>query len=154
MRILIPAVHMRVIEAHGESTYPNEGAGFMLGRAADASILSVEAVLPLENRREAEAQHDRYELAPRDFMWAELEAARRGLDLVGVFHSHPDHPAQPSEFDREHALPNFSYLITSVRGGRAADTRAWRLRDDRTAFDEDGLEIIQDKIVTGGESDG
>ncbi len=144
MKVTLTAGQLRAIEAHGEASYPNEGAGFMLGRLAGGDTLSIEAVLPLENQREAGAQHNRYELAPRDFMRAEREAAERGLDLVGVFHSHPDHPARPSEFDRDHALPHFSYLITSVEGGRATVTRAWRLRDDRAAFDEDTLETIRD----------
>jgi proteasome lid subunit RPN8/RPN11 len=139
MKIILSAEYLRAIEAHGEATYPNEGAGFMLGRR-NGKTVSVEALLPVENRREAGAQHNRYELSPQDFMQAELEAARRGLDLVGVFHSHPDHPAQPSEFDREHAWPNFSYLITSVGEGKARVTRAWSLREDRTAFAEDLLE--------------
>jgi proteasome lid subunit RPN8/RPN11 len=97
----------------------------------------VEGLLPLANRREAEAQHNRYELGPRDFVQAEDEAEARDLDLVGVFHSHPDHPNRPSEFDRAHALPNFSYLITTVAQGKAGATRAWRLLDDRSQFVED-----------------
>lgn len=145
MKVRLSKEHLQAIEAHGEAAYPNEGAGFMLGRNEGESV-QVEAVLPLENRREPEARYNRYELSPQDFVRAEMQAAQQGLDLVGVFHSHPDHPARPSEFDREHALPNFSYLITSVVGqgepgsGSAQVTRAWRLRDDRSAFDEDTLE--------------
>ncbi len=142
MRVRLSGRDLRAIEAHGEGAYPDEGAGFLLGRI-NGEVCTVEAVLPLENRREAEARYNRYELAPKDFLQAELDAARRGLDLVGVFHSHPDHPARPSEFDRDHALPHFSYLITSVQGGQAEATRSWRLREDRTAFDEDVLEIVE-----------
>lgn len=139
-KVILRRGHLKAIEAHGESTYPHEGAGFMLGRT-DGDAVIVKALLPLNNRREAEARHNRYELGPQDFLRAELDAARRGLSLVGVFHSHPDHPAHPSEFDREHAWPNFSYLITAVGKGEAGVTRTWRLREDRTAFDEDLLEI-------------
>lgn len=141
MRIRLTDGHIRTIEAHGEATYPNEGAGFLLGHAADGAVV-VADVLAVDNRREAEAQHNRYELSPQDFMRAEREAAQRDLSLVGIFHSHPDHPARPSQFDRDHALPNLSYLITSVVAGKAEGTHAWRLRDDRTGFDEDQLETI------------
>lgn len=144
MKIILTTEHLRAIEKHGEAAYPNEGAGFMLGRA-NGETVTVEVVLPLENKCEAESQYNRYELSPQDFIKAEQEANRRGLDLIGVFHSHPDHPARPSDFDREHAWPNLVYLITSVAGsgnavGGAQVTRAWRLREDRTVFDEDLLE--------------
>jgi proteasome lid subunit RPN8/RPN11 len=140
MRVILTTDHLRAIEAHGEAAYPNEGAGLMLGRASGEAV-AVGALLPLGNTRAVEEQHNRYELSPHDFLQAELEAERRGLSVVGVFHSHPDHPARPSEFDREHALPNFSYLITTVAEGKAQATRAWRLRQNRTVFDEDVLEI-------------
>jgi proteasome lid subunit RPN8/RPN11 len=136
MQITLNPDHMRAIEAHLEAAYPNEGAGFVLGRV-DGERVMIKELLPLANRREAEAQHNRYELGPHDFMQAEDAAEARGLDLVGVFHSHPDHPNRPSEFDRAHALPNFSYLITTVAQGKAGATRAWRLLDDRSQFTED-----------------
>jgi len=142
MRVILSAAHLRAIEAHGESSYPNEGAGFLLGNQQDGAV-SVEALLPVENRREANEQFNRYELNPQDFMKGELEATRQGLSLVGVFHSHPDHPARPSEFDREHALPHFCYLITAIKRGRADVTHAWRLKDDRSVFDQDTLEIVE-----------
>ena len=72
----------------------------------------------------------------------EDEADARGLTLVGYYHSHPNHVAIPSEFDREHALPNFVYIITSVMQGKAAEMRVWRLRTDRTAFDEGQLVLL------------
>jgi proteasome lid subunit RPN8/RPN11 len=138
MKIKLSAAALRAIEAQGEAAYPNEGAGFMLGRTSGDAVI-VESLLPLDNKREREAQHNRYELTPQDFDQAEQAADDQGLELVGVFHSHPDHPAQPSEFDRDHALPNFSYLITKIAGGKAQATRAWRLRDDHAAFDEEEL---------------
>src|SRR5262245_50609638 len=140
MEINLSADYLRQIESHGESTYPNEGAGFLLGSTGDNRVQVVH-LLPIENKREAEAQYNRYELSPQDFAKAEMEAEKRTLSLVGVFHSHPDHPARPSEFDREHAWPNFAYLITSIRQGKAEFTTAWRLRADRTAFDEDTITV-------------
>ncbi|NDJ52697.1 MAG: M67 family metallopeptidase [Chloroflexi bacterium] len=136
MRVLLSTQLSAQIEAHLEEAYPNEGAGFLLG-AVDHDAVKVERVLPLSNQREQEAQHNRYELSPLDFARAEEVADASGLALVGVFHSHPDHPAQPSTFDRDHAWPHFSYLITSVQNGKAVLTRAWRLREDRSTFDED-----------------
>ena len=133
---------LKAIEAHGESTYPDEGAGFLLGRMLNSETLLIEAVLPVENRRESEAQHNRYELSPEDYMQAEMQAARQGIDLAGVFHSHPDHPSVPSVFDRDHALPHFAYLITSVQKGKAALTQAWRLTEVRDQFVEDRIDVV------------
>jgi proteasome lid subunit RPN8/RPN11 len=142
MKIVVPADQFRRIEAHGEAAYPNEGAGFLLGHLNNNDVV-IAFVLPMENRREAEAQHNRYSIEAKDYANAELEAAKRDLSLVGVFHSHPDHPARPSQFDLDYAWPNFSYFITSVQKGKADVTYAWRLRPDRTGFDEDQLEITQ-----------
>lgn len=128
---LLDAVH-----AHGERAYPEEGAGFLLG--AD---LNVERVLPLPNAREDGSRHNRYLISPRDYLEAEETAERLGLSIIGVFHSHPDHPNRPSEFDREWAQPVFIYLITSVENGRAVESRAWRLTDDRSQFVEEPIQI-------------
>lgn len=127
------------IIAHGERAYPEEGAGFLLGRGDDPR--RVEAILPLPNSREDMSRRNRYLITPRDVLRAEREAANRGLDIVGVFHSHPDHPNLPSEFDREWALPWFSYLITSVLAGKAAGSRCWRLQEDRSSFFEEPLHV-------------
>jgi proteasome lid subunit RPN8/RPN11 len=139
MKVSISEAHLREVEAHGESTYPNEGAGFILGKV-QGEVAVVEAILPIANKRETEAQYNRYELTPDDYAHSELEAARKGIDLLGIFHSHPDHPARPSEFDRDHALPNFTYFITSVVKGKAEVTYAWRLQPDRASFDQDEIE--------------
>ena len=124
------------IQAHGEAAYPEEGAGLLLGKL-DGERRRVTSLFKLANRREESARHNRYALAPEDYLQGEQEAARLGLDLIGVFHSHPDHPDLPSEFDREWAWPTFAYLITSIRNGQAAGSRAWRLREDRLSFQEE-----------------
>ena len=134
------------IQAHGEQAYPEEGAGLLLGRD-DGSRREVTAILPLTNSREDQARRNRYLITAEDMLAGEREAIRRGLDIVGVFHSHPDHPNRPSEFDREWALPWYSYLITSVNRGKAAGSRSWRLDDDRKKFTEEKLfavETLQD----------
>jgi len=128
------------IHAHGEQAYPEEGAGFMLG--ADGDERAVQAIFPVSNAREDAARHNRYLITPPDYMKAENEAERLGLSLIGVFHSHPDHPNNPSEFDREWAQPTFSYVITSVRSGKALETRSWRLVEDRSEFREEQIKII------------
>jgi proteasome lid subunit RPN8/RPN11 len=131
---------LRQIHAHGEQAYPEEGAGFLLG--SDGTQRAVEAVLLLSNAREDQARHNRYLITPEDYFKAELEAERRGLSLIGVFHSHPDHPNRPSEFDREWAQPYFSYIITSVQSGKAIESRSWRLTEDRSQFVEESVQTI------------
>ena len=123
-----------------QQTYPNEGGGFLLG-SLQGDAVTVREIRPVENVFETEEQYHRYAMTPTDWMKLEDEADAQGLALVGYYHSHPDHPAIPSEFDRVHALPNFRYLITSVQQGRAADFRAWQLSDDRSRFEELALRV-------------
>lgn len=122
------------IHAHGEQAYPEEGAGFLIGNDG-----RVETVLPLENAREDGARHNRFLITPEAYLNAELTADRLGLNLIGVFHSHPDHPNQPSEYDREWAQPFFSYIITTVNQGKATESRSWRLLEDRSKFVEEEI---------------
>ncbi|MBC8330463.1 MAG: M67 family metallopeptidase [Anaerolineae bacterium] len=128
------------IHAHLESAHPEEGAGFLLG-SADAARRVVTAILALPNSGADVARHNRYLLTPQDMLRAEDEAERLGLDMIGVFHSHPDCPNVPSEFDREWAMPWFSYIITRVDAGRAVSSRSWRLSDDREKFAEEEIII-------------
>ena len=124
------------MEAHLEQAYPGEGAGFLLGLDGD-----VKDVLPLENAREHEARHNRFLLTPEDYLNAEMQAMELGVDLIGVFHSHPDCPNVPSEYDREWAQPFFSYLITRVDHGKTVSHRSWRLLEDRTNYEEEKIEL-------------
>lgn len=128
------------IHRHGEEAYPEEGAGLMLGEEQDGQR-TVTSLIFLDNAREEGARHNRYLLTPEDMLRGEREAARRNASIVGIFHSHPDHPNRPSEFDREWAIPWYSYLITSVKHGRARDSRSWRLSDDRGTFHEETLTV-------------
>lgn len=122
-----------------EGTFPNEGGGFLLGKRESGDVLITDTIA-IDNVFEVEEQHHRYAMTPQDWARLEDEADARGLTLVGYFHSHPNSPAIPSEYDREHALPNFTYLITQVNDGHAVDLRAWLLHDDRGAFD--ALELV------------
>lgn len=126
------------IFAHGESSYPDEGAGFLLGYD-DGEQRTVAQIFTTENAREDEARHNRYLVTPQEYLQAEIAAELMGLSLIGVFHSHPDHPNEPSEFDREWAQPFFSYIITSVNGGKAIGSRSWRLAEDRSKFEEEEI---------------
>lgn len=131
---------MRALEAHLEAAYPNEGAGLLLG-TANGEGKQVVDILALANQWKGAEQYHRFLLTPQDMLRGEQEAFRRGLEVIGVFHSHPDHPAEPSGFDREWALPWYSYIITTVEQGRAVRSRSWLLKDDRSAYDEEPLEI-------------
>jgi proteasome lid subunit RPN8/RPN11 len=124
------------IEAHVEDAYPEEGAGFLAGIDGE-----VKQVLPLVNAREEEARRNRFLITTEDYLKAELTADKLGLSLIGVFHSHPDCPNIPSEYDREWAQPFFSYLITRVDKGRAVNSRSWRLAEDRSKYEEEEIRI-------------
>lgn len=137
--VLAGALQQRIFEQM-EQAYPNEGGGFLLGAASDGAV-HIADVIHIANVFAVEEQHHRYAMTPQDWARLEDEADRRGLTLVGYYHSHPDSPAIPSAYDRDHALPNFAYLITSVQAGAAVEMRAWRLRPDRTQFDPDTLTI-------------
>jgi proteasome lid subunit RPN8/RPN11 len=130
------------MEAHMEKAYPGEGAGFLLG--VDGKVNDV---LVMENAREAEARHNRFLLTPEDYLKAEMKAMELGVDLIGVFHSHPDCPNVPSEYDREWAQPFFSYIISRVDNGRTVSHRSWKLLEDRSKYIEEEIEIQSEKRV-------
>ena len=142
MTLAVPKDLLDQIHAHGEAAYPEEGAGFLIGNDG-----RVERILPLENAREDGARHNRFLITPEDYLHAELTADDLGLSLIGVFHSHPDHPNQPSEYDREWAQPFFSYIITTVKAGKATDSRSWRLLEDRSKFEEEEIKIKNTSVV-------
>ena len=139
MVIAIPKSVLAEIGQHGEKAYPEETAGFLFG--ADGGQRRVERVFQLENSREEDARRNRYLITPDDMLSAEKEANRLGVEIIGVFHSHPDHRSQPSSYDLEWALPWFSYLITTVQSGKAQDSRAWRLKEDRSGFTEEEIKL-------------
>lgn len=121
------------IRQHGRQTYPHECCGALVGR--DGRI--VEA-FPLPNTTE-EGPRRRFLVRPADYREAERRAASVGAELLGFYHSHPDHPARPSAYDLAHAWPSFIYVILSVHQGEPAELTSWRLRDDRSAFDEERI---------------
>lgn len=144
MSLLITQDLLDQIQSHGESSYPEEGAGFLLGEDGDPR--RVHSILLLPNQREDGARHNRFLISPHDYMGAELEAERQGLSLIGVFHSHPDHPSEPSIYDRDWAQPWFSYTITRINNGHRAGSQSWRLLENREGFEEESLLISDDAV--------
>lgn len=125
------------MHAHTELGFPHEVVGILAGSAADHRATRLNALI---NER-ADSAHNRYKVSALALMRAEQALEAEGLDILGYYHSHPDHPARYSDFDRDHALPNLSYVIVSVLGGQVADTRSWRLLEDRSAMDEETITI-------------
>jgi proteasome lid subunit RPN8/RPN11 len=131
-RLGLPDAVSSAIRDHGARAYPDECCGALLG---DPSGQVVEA-LELSNTTSLERRR-RFLIGPDEYRVAEARATEIGQTLIGFYHSHPNHPAIPSAFDLEHAWPNMRYLIVAVRGGRPEEARTWRLRADRTGFDEE-----------------
>ena len=130
------------IRGHGAKDYPNETCGAMLGVDGEEGR-EVRALFPLTNRRD-DSPRNRFSITADDFRAAERAAKEKGLDLVGWYHSHPDHPAKPSEYDREHAWPWYSYIIVSVANGKPEKMTSWRLTDDRTQFHPEDIKLHQE----------
>ena len=128
------------IHAHGAETYPHECCGAILGRDTEGSRKVLD-LLPLANRRN-DSPRNRFEVTPDDVRLAEKTASEKKMELIGWYHSHPDAPVRPSEFDREHAWPWYSYIIVSVQKGEPRDTTSWRLHDDRAAYDPEAIETV------------
>jgi len=138
------------IRRHGAETFPHECCGALLGRDSVAvesgnseeseTPREVLDLFPLVNRRD-DSPRNRFAVAADDVRDAEKAARQHGLEVVGWYHSHPDHPAQPSQFDREHAWPWYSYIIVSVMSGAPAEMTSWRLNDDRQDYSAENIEI-------------
>ncbi len=143
MKLRLDSALLEQIHKHGEAAYPEEGAGFLLG--TDGQARQVITILSLENIRQGEARRTRYQISPLDYLAAEKEAEQTDLTLLGVFHSHPDHPDRPSDYDREWAQPFFSYIITSIYAGKAVESRSWRLAVDRSQFIEEKILLNKEK---------
>jgi len=148
--LLISKHLVEKIRRHGAETYPHECCGALLGRDSEArsetpgrEVLGLHALV---NRRD-DSPRNRFSVTGEDVLDAEKVARQQGLDVVGWYHSHPDHPARPSEFDREHAWPWYSYIIVSVQNGAPQEMTSWRLNDDRAEFSSEALEILERAAV-------
>lgn len=153
--ITLTTAAAQAIAAHAEATYPDECVGLLLGRL-DGNHKQVTQIFAVENRWEgqvrladtdnAESRRDRFYLDPRDYLRADRAAQAAGLELVGCYHSHPDHVAQPSERDRVGAQAvggmSFAFVIQSVRQGTAAELTSWLLVDEGARFEQEELTVI------------
>ena len=126
--------------SHGEKDYPHECCGFILGRFKDNESFGVE-YLSASNVKNKNRER-RFLIDPLAYKKAEDEAEMQGLSIISVVHSHPDHPDEPSDFDRDHAWPGFSYIIISLQNGKASSYRSWQLNKNRKYFIEENIKIL------------
>ncbi|OLC47540.1 MAG: hypothetical protein AUH43_11515 [Acidobacteria bacterium 13_1_40CM_65_14] len=133
-RLIITGDVEHAIRAHGQETYPHECCGALVGKGD-----IVTTVVALPNTTE-EGPRRRFLVRPSDYRQAERRATEMGGELLGFYHSHPDHPSRPSQYDLDHAWPTFAYIIVSVMNGAAADMTVWYLKNDRSSFEEGSLD--------------
>lgn len=138
MAIVIPTEQFARLVAHAREGYPHEVVGILAGTRDTSAVYqnTVYQVVSLVNER-ADSPANRYQVSGLVLARAEQALEDAGHHILGYYHSHPDHPSQYSDFDRDHALPNMSYVIVSIRGGELANTQSWRLLDDRSAMLEE-----------------
>ncbi|HEX2664948.1 MAG TPA: M67 family metallopeptidase [Candidatus Acidoferrum sp.] len=138
------------IRAHGAEAYPHECCGALLGRDSEAAdphaTREVLGLFPLVNRRD-DSPRNRFAVTAEDVRDADRAAQKQGLEVIGWYHSHPNHPARPSQYDQDHAWPWYSYVIVSIENGSPQAMTSWRLADDRHAFSPEGIEIRHSATV-------
>jgi proteasome lid subunit RPN8/RPN11 len=140
MTIRVKPEHLAAIRQHGQESFPNECCGLLLGNIVDVVKVLVET-MPIANSRETEAQRNRYLISSDERFRAERYGRSRGIGVIGCYHSHPNAPARPSGFDRDHApFPVESFMIVSVRDGQPEDLTSWVLADDRSEFFPEEIE--------------
>lgn len=132
-RIILPEHILEKIEKQGRARYPEECCGILIGRT-EGNLREVVRIFETPNVHEDD-RNRRFMISPRDFREAEKDAGKHNLQIIGFYHSHPDHPAVPSKHDREFAWPWYIYLIVSVENGKSSNVQGWILRDDRSQFD-------------------
>ena len=131
------------IRSHGERDYPYECCGLLLGSFADDGLKLVSETYSISNAREEEAKRNRFLIRPEELLRGEGYARDRNLEVVGFYHSHPDSPAVPSQYDLEHAWPTYSYIIVATATNYTGDFRSWVQRADRSQFDEEQIEVCR-----------
>ncbi len=126
MKLQIAEAALRVIQEHSTEIYPDECCGFLYGEENEVRL--IQEAVPVTNCKDGDKRR-RFEISPEDYMRAERYALQNNTNLLGVYHSHPDHPARPSEHDLKQAVPFFSYIIVSVMQGKVADLTSWQLSE-------------------------
>lgn len=142
--IMLSQEDWELIRREGEVNYPEECCGFLFGTASD-DVREVLVLQPIGNEQDSNRAR-RFLISPEEFRKAENHAHETKQELLGFYHTHPDHPAIPSEFDREHALPFYSYVILSVCNGKAEELRSWQLDLDRGHYLEEKVSITEEAI--------
>jgi len=137
--LYVPANLARQIERGGTAAYPNECCGILIGVETGGRRM-IERLQPVENSFEAGEQFHRFSITPQTLMQADKAAGDKGKLVLGFYHSHPDHPARPSEYDREHAWPFYSYIIVSIAKGEAVDMTSWLLDEETNLFKRQDIE--------------
>lgn len=137
-RVNIHPKAMETIIRHAKNTFPNECCGFLYGK--DSVIRSIEEAIPVKNSKEGD-QRRRFEISPLDYVKAEQYAELNGTCFLGIYHSHPNHPAIASSTDLEKAMPYFSYVIVSIIEGYYDDVKSWRLKESEHVFEEEYVSI-------------
>ena len=125
---------------HAKASYPHECCGVLLGKMT--SPKRVMDAVQAENTNKERAS-DRYEMNPAELLGIEKDARGRGLDVVGIYHSHPDHPSRPSEFDRQRGWPEYSYVIVAIKGGIETEARSWTFTEENEPFGEEELKVVK-----------
>ena len=146
--IRLGAASRAEIERHAEREYPRECCGLLVGRIVDEGRTRIiHATVPVANAFADEGErHHRMAIDPLEYARAERRHAAEGLGVVGNYHSHPEHPAVPSQYDLEHLAPwpTMSYVVVSVRGGKSAELRSWELEADRSRFREEEVAAAEE----------
>ena len=138
MAVLLSSDQLLFIIAHARNTYPEECCGFLIGSNSDHRIVR----RALATRNTANPRLRRYSIEPQELIRVDDEARRTNLELLGIYHSHPDAPVAPSKIDLEYAWPKFTYLVLSLQGGEPYDVGAWSLNRSGTGFEPDELEVF------------
>ena len=137
--ITIAEKQLADIREHGIRDYPYECCGLLLGRFGPAGKI-VNETYPISNAREESAKRNRFLITPEELMKGERYARAHDLEVVGFYHSHPDSPAVPSQYDLEHAWPTYSYIIVSTSADRATDLFSWEQEPDRSRFNQEEIQ--------------
>ena len=138
MPLKIGAGDVGHIHDHAKETYPQECSGVIVGMDVGEMKIVVD-VWRAENTFEEDERGHRFLIDPKEYIAFEKRAGERDMDILGVYHSHPDHPAEPSDYDREHAWPGWSYVIASVSENGVEDMRSWLLKDDRSGYEDEPI---------------
>jgi proteasome lid subunit RPN8/RPN11 len=143
MAVKMPESMLKRIRKCSEAAYPNECCGFLLG-SVEKRVFFIKDLQEVENAAE-DSRQNRYLILPTDFLYADNSSRELGLEIIGVYHSHPDHPAVPSLIDQKNAIIQYLYIILNVTKGRAGELSGWIFNGEKGSFNREDL-LIFDRI--------